>query len=239
MNKKIITISIIILAIAVIAGGFWYTKNQTNPIDVIKNIQTNIEQKENGIVSKKAAKKMSDETKFGIDDSGLQYNEDGSVDVTDWKECVSGALTFLCPPNWNNIFHGITNISRGDADMKSGSVIISAGGDGISRVDGENWADSISHELSYVENTNGNCERLIDEDQFKFIKCLNINEVDVNISYIKIGQVKQKSEIYYVKETLRISCATLDTYNKNEKIIKTILENFFIGTEKFIPPNLL
>jgi len=45
MNKKTITISIITLVIAVIVGGFWYTKNQKNtikPIDVVKDVQEEI-----------------------------------------------------------------------------------------------------------------------------------------------------------------------------------------------------
>jgi len=88
MNKKTITSLIIILVIAVITEGLWYTKNQKNttkPVDIVKDVQKEITEddisKETGVQEEQKNENVED---LKVED----------IDTSNWKTYRNEELGF-------------------------------------------------------------------------------------------------------------------------------------------------
>jgi len=101
MNKKTLTILGIILLV-VIAGSFWFVKNsneQETKSDII-SVKTETQDNQNEVEIAEENQE-SIQPKFGIDDSQLKYNPDGSVDTSEWKTFEHLNEKYLLPPGWS------------------------------------------------------------------------------------------------------------------------------------------
>ena len=130
MTKKSIIIWAILILVVII-GSFWYFNNQEQvknkeQIETVEqqefttqNQQEEKQDEEKQVVEKIKQKQSSEsiegqgsiesnaesikniKPKFGIDDSGLKYNKDGSVDTSDWKTFEHLGDQYLLPPGWS------------------------------------------------------------------------------------------------------------------------------------------
>ncbi len=150
MNKKNLIIGIVVL-VALVGGVVLYIASQSQKNTEVKRnnaekTQGNVKEVVKQTQGQKTVQKQKttnqqttdqnktiegEKTKFGIDDSQLKYNEDGSIDTSEWKTFKYLGKEYLLPLGWGVIYENgpygmtvITNRRPGGDTITGGEIRI-------------------------------------------------------------------------------------------------------------------
>ncbi len=192
-----------------------------------------------------STKEFKEEIKFGIDDSGLKFNADGSIDDSDWIETET-LIKFKYPNTWfdTHSFDGIVNTNS--RKLVSGQVnIVGLGFSAPFDLNNRNFyidkakqkeliieaaKDYTKKTKDYVEKYGGTCiETKIDALNI-YMECTYEKEGIKNLLY-------KRTDTFYDYENklageivgLNIEYDSDDTLEKNKKILNKILDSAYIG----------
>ena len=254
LNKK--SIGIIILLIAVIGGGFWYfskeqrtaSKEQAGIVKQQEVVKQDKEGLNNQTEDKTEELKIEDikniKPKFGIDDSGLKYSKDGSVDISDWKEYKVGAVQFKYPNNWYEIEFGVSNNPTQEINLLNKQIKIIVRGrlmdintysfDNINVTDEERWRKAIEiakqWEINDFKKNSYNYKETLISDEKLMLTGLERKSGEFVEKYRKIRRIKKH---LWDSNSVFVVIKNKNFLEKNRKIIDTILNSMFIFNEKY------
>ncbi len=258
MNKRNLIIGIVVLVALVGGVVLWNgknnqqdTKQQTNK-EVVKQTQEQKiakEGKEKGEeknIEKSETNKKNNvknvKPKFGIDDSQLKYNEDGSIDTSAWKTSDM-LIKFKYPESWHKVDLGISNAKNLKDNLDAKQIYIQGTGFGapfdIDEASGKNidelLVNAVKHSVDstekYVKKYNGTCQKNAVDKYNVYMKCKYKKNNKMNILF-------ERTFIYYKidgsdKKTggnagLNIEFGDLKTLENNKKVINEILKSAHI-----------
>ena len=236
-----------IVVLITLAGGVvsWQQKNnqkntkqQINKEAVEQVKEQEIPKKEKDDQNQVKAK----DVKFGIDDSQLKYNEDGSINTSEWKTSDM-LIKFKYPESWQKVDLGISNAGNLKDNFNTKQVYIQGIGFGapfdIDETNGKNLdellANAVRHSVDstekYVKKYNGTCQKNAVDKYDVYMKCKYKKNNIINILF-------KRTFIYHEidgngKKTggsagLNIEVGDLKTLENNKKIINEILKSAHI-----------
>jgi hypothetical protein len=181
--------------------------------------------------------------KFGIDDSGLKYNDDGSIDTSDWK--MSGALIrFKYPESWVRL-DGVCNTPEPDYPASPGQISITMVGFGApfdvdinnkeNKTIDELLINAVNHAVSdtekYVKKYNGTCQKYKSDKFNIYLKCKYRKDDVLNMYFERtfIHYNRQDGEKTGGSAGLNIEFGDINTLKSNKKIVNQILKSAYIG----------
>ncbi len=220
-------------------------KNEKQGKDKKKTFGT-IEIKPDKSAINSSTKEFKEEIKFGIDDSGLKFKSDGSIDDKNWIETET-LVKFKYPNTWYNAFRSITNTNSRKA--VPGQVSVMGGGMPFDIPEGfyadmnelkrkkliaESVKIYINKYKKYAEKHDGTCVKTKIDEFNVFLECAYKEDGLKVLSY-------ERTDTFYDYENklageivgLNIKYDSDKTLEKNKKILNKILDSAYIsGREK-------
>ncbi len=191
-----------------------------------------------------STKEFKEEIKFGIDDSGLKFKSDGSIDDKDWIETET-LIKFKYPNTWydTHSFDGIVNTNS--RKLVSGQVNVMVRGMPFDIPEGfyadmnelkrkklvaESVKTYINKYKKYAEKHDGTCVKTKIDEFNVFLECAYKEDGLKVLSY-------ERTDTFYDYENklageivgLNIKYDSDKTLEKNKKILNKILDSAYIG----------
>ncbi len=245
MNKRNLIIGIVVLIFLVGGVVLWNKKNnqqdtkQQAKKEVVGQIQKQKTTKEQ---TNNQNQTEGEKTKFGIDDSQLKYNKNGSIDTSEWKTSDM-LIKFKYPESWQKVDLGISNAKNLKDNLDVKQIYIQGTGFGapfdIDEASGKNidelLVNAVKHSVDstekYVKKYNGTCQKNAVDKYNVYMKCKYKKNNIINILF-------KRTFIYHEidgngKKTggsagLNIEVGDLKTLENNKKIINEILKSAHI-----------
>ena len=265
-NLKVLGIGVLLIGLAV-AGWFLVVgqlqkdadKKQNNNaesqkvemksgVEVIKNkeeerIGENKTEENKGEAEEAVKENEVIKPKFGINDSGLKYNKDGSIDTSGWK--MSGSLIeFKYPESWVRL-DGVYNTPKPDYPASPGQISITMVGFGApfdidinnkeNKTIDELLINAVNHAVrgteKYIKEYNGTCQKNKVDKFNVYLKCKYEKDGVLNRYFERtfIHYDRQSGEKTGGSAGLNIEFGDINTLKSNKKIVNQILESAYIG----------
>lgn len=158
------------------------------------------------------------------------------IDASNWKHVRKSVEDFLVPKEWEAL-DGFDDIGYKMGTDKQ--IIIGVHGaplDGGTDIS-EKWEGAVQQEVNFLKKNYDSCDFIVDEMDFKFFRCEKDMDDEYHLSYIKIKESEYcRVDKCFDSTIMSVICKEKEYCDdKNNNIVRTILENAKVSKEKFMP----